>query len=220
MRDWKTDTASWDASYCKGEDDTMFIHLRDFKRLLKQACTGVGLCVARRGDDVLLSGSDWVIATEKGSMDKKQLAAVIELTGELPGKGEAFKATKEGNQYEISEVHWEMIDRTDVDREKKEKLTVTPIVLERYPNGKAMRVLQAADGRVEVLNDRFVKAIDSASMNLDYEYEVQGPFFNPKFPKQVYWKSEATTLAVLLYDQDELKEKDILEYLRNIKMEG
>lgn len=198
----------------------MFIHLRDFKRLLKQACTGVGFRVARRGDDVLLSGSDWVIATEKGSMDKKQLAAVIELTGELPGKGEAFKATKEGNQYEISEVHWEMIDRTDVDREKKEKLTVTPIVLERYPNGKAMRVLQAADGRVEVLNDRFVKAIDSASMNLDYEYEVQGPFFNPKFPKQVYWKSEATTLAVLLYDQDELKEKDILEYLRNIKMEG
>ena len=169
---------------------------------------------------MLLSGSDWVIATEKGSMDKKQLAAVIELTGELPGKGEAFKATKEGNQYEISEVHWEMIDRTDVDREKEEKLTVTPIVLERYPNGKAMRVLQAADGRVEVLNDRFVKALDSASMNLDYEYEVQGPFFNPKFPKQVYWKSEATTLTAILYDQDELKEKDILEYLRNIKMEG
>lgn len=198
----------------------MFIHLRDFKRLLKQACTGVGLCVARRGDDVLLSGSDWVIATEKGSMDKKQLAAVIELTGELPGKGEAFKATKEENQYEISEVHWEMIDRTDVDREKEEKITVTPIVLERYPNGKAMRVLQAADGRVEVLNDRLVKAIDSASMNLDYEYEVQGPFVNPKFPKQVYWKSEATTLTAILYDQDELKEKDILEYLRNIKMEG
>lgn len=198
----------------------MFIHLRDLKRLLKQACTGVGLCVARRGDDVLLSGSDWVIATEKGSMDKKQLAAVIELTGELPGKGEAFKATKEGNQYEISEVHWEMIDRTDVDREKEEKLTVTPIVLERYPNGKAMRVLQAADGRVEVLNDRFVKAIDSASMNLDYEYEVQGPFVNPKFPNQVYWKSETTTLTAILYDQDELKEKDILEYLRDIKMEG
>ena len=201
-------------------NEIMFVHLKDFKRLLKQAYTGVGLCVARRGDDVLLSGSDWVIATEKGSMDKKQLAAVIELTGELPGKGEAFKATKEGNQYEISEVHWEMIDRTDVDREKKEKLTVTPIVLERYPYGKAMRVLQAADGRVEVLNDRFVKAIDSASMNLDYEHEVQGPFVNPKFPKQVYWKSEATTLTAILYDQDELKEKDILKYLRDIKMEG
>ena len=214
------DTASWDANCCKGEDDTMFIHLKDFKRLLKQAYTGVGLCVARRGDDVLLGGSDWVIATEKESMDKKQLAAVIELTGELPGNGEAFKATKEENQYEFSEAHWDMIDRTDAAREEEEKLTVTPIVLERYPNGKAMRVLQAADGRVEVLNERFVKAIDSASMNLDYEHEVQGPLFNPKFPKQVYWKSEATTLTAILYDQDELKEKDILEYLRDIKMEG
>lgn len=71
-----------------------------------------------------------------------------------------------------------------------------------------------------MLNDRFVKAIDSTSMNLDYEYEVQGPFVNPEFPKQVYWKSEATTLTAILYDQDELKEKDILEYLRDIKIEG
>lgn len=196
----------------------MFIHLKDFKRMLKQAYTGVGLCVARRGDDLLFSGSNWAIATEKESMDKKQLAAVIELTGELPGDGEAFKATKEENQYEIGEVHWDMIDRTE-DREKEEKLTVTQVVLERYPIGKAMRVLQAADGRVEVLNDRFVKAIDSLSMNTDYEYEVQGPFVNPKFPKQVYWESEATTLTALLYDQDELKEKDILDYLRDTKIE-
>lgn len=187
--------------------------------MLKQAYTGVGLCVARRGDDLLFSGSNWAIATEKESMDKKQLAAVIELTGELPGDGEAFKATKEENQYEIGEVHWDMIDRTE-DREKEEKLTVTQVVLERYPIGKAMRVLQAADGRVEVLNDRFVKAIDSLSMNTDYEYEVQGPFVNPKFPKQVYWESEATTLTALLYDQDELKEKDILDYLRDTKIEG
>ena len=57
-------------------------------------------------------------------------------------------------------------------------------------------------------------------MNLDYEHEVQGPFVNPKFPKQVYWKSEATTLTAILYDQDELKEKDILKYLQDIKMEG
>ena len=75
--------------------------------MLKQAYTGVGLCVARRGDDLLFSGSGWAIATEKGSMDKKQLAAVIELTGELPGDGEALKATKEENQYEIGEVHWD-----------------------------------------------------------------------------------------------------------------
>ena len=122
-------------------------------------------------------------------------------------------------QYEIGEVHWDMIDRTE-NREEEEKLTVTQVVLERYPYGKAMRVLQAADGRVEVLDDRFAKAIDSMLMNLEYEYEVQGPFINRKFPKQVYWKSEATTLTALLYDQDEMKEKDILDYLRDTKIEG
>ena len=94
--------------------------------MLKQAYTGVGLCVTRRGDDLLFSGSGWAIATEKGSMDKKQLAAVIELTGELPGDGEALKATKEENQYEIGEVHWDMIDRTE-NREEEEKLTVTQL---------------------------------------------------------------------------------------------
>lgn len=92
-------------------NEIMFVHLKDFKRLLKQAYTGVGLCVARRGDDVLFGGSGWAIVTEKESMDKKQLAAVIELTGELPGKGEAFKATKEENQYEIGEVRWGMPNR-------------------------------------------------------------------------------------------------------------
>lgn len=213
------DIASWDANCCEREDDRMFLQLKDFKKLLKEAYTGVGLCVARRGDSVLFSGSNWVIATEKESMDKKQLAAVIELAGEIPGKGEAFKATKEENQYEFGDVHWDIVDRT-VNREEEEKLTVTQVVLERYPYGKAMRVLQAADGRVEVLSDRFVKAIDPMSMNLNYECEVQGPFINRKFPKQVYWKSEAATLTALLYDQDELKEKDILEYLRDIKMEG
>lgn len=47
----------------------MFIHVRDFKRMIKQAYTGVGLCVARRGDDLLFSGADWVIATEKDILE-------------------------------------------------------------------------------------------------------------------------------------------------------
>lgn len=72
----------------------MFIHLKDFKRLLKEAYTGVGLCVARRGDDLLFSGSNWVMTTAKESMDKKQLAAVIELTGEIPENGGSFQSNK------------------------------------------------------------------------------------------------------------------------------
>jgi len=84
----------------------MFVRLRDFKRLIKEAYTGAGLYVARRGNQLLFGGSYWAIATTKESLDKKALAAVIELTGEMPEDGGAFKATKEANQYEINEVHW------------------------------------------------------------------------------------------------------------------
>lgn len=145
----------------------MFVRLRDFKRLIKEAYTGAGLYVARRGNQLLFSGSYWAIATMKESLDKKALAAVIELTGEMPEDGGAFRATKEANQYEINEVHWNLIDTT-----------------------------------------------------YQYEYEIEGPFINRHFPKQVYWRSEATTLTAFLFDRDDMKEKDLLDYLQNTKIEG
>lgn len=65
----------------------MFARLRDFKRLIKEAYAGAGLYVARRGNQLLFGGSYWAIATTKESLDKKALAAVIELTGEMPEDG-------------------------------------------------------------------------------------------------------------------------------------
>ena len=49
----------------------MFVRLRDFKRLIKEAYTGAGLYVARRGNRLLFSGSYWAIATIKESLDKR-----------------------------------------------------------------------------------------------------------------------------------------------------
>ena len=134
--------------------------------------------------------------------------------------GGAFKATKEANQYEINEVHWNLIDATEQYEDEEEKLTVTRLVLNKHPYGQTMRILQAEDGRVDVLGEGFIQAIDPASMNTDYEYEIEGPFINRRFPKQVYWKSEATTLTAFLHDRDDMKEKDLLDYLQNTKIEG
>ena len=198
----------------------MFVRLRDFKRLIKEAYTGAGLYVVRRGNQLLFGGSYWEIATTKESLDKKALAAVIELTGEMPEDGGAFKATKEANQYEINEVHWNLIDATEQYEDEEEKLTVTRLVLNKYPCGQTMRILQAEDKRVDVLGEGFIQAIDPASMNTEYEWEIEGPFINRHFPKQVYWKSEATTLTAFLYDRDDIKEKDLLDYLQNTKIEG
>lgn len=49
----------------------MFVRLRDFKRLIKEAYTGAGLYVARRGNQLLFGGSYWAIATTKESLDKR-----------------------------------------------------------------------------------------------------------------------------------------------------
>ena len=97
---------------------------------------------------------------------------------------------------------------------------MTRLVLNKYPCGQTMRILQAEDKRVDVLGEGFIQAIDSASMNTEYEWEIEGPFINRHFPKQVYWKSEATTLTAFLYDRDDMKEKDLLDYLQNTKIEG
>lgn len=134
--------------------------------------------------------------------------------------GGAFKATKEANQYEINEVHWNLIDTTYQYEDEEEKLTVTRLVLNKHPYGRTMRILQAEDGRVDVLGEGFIQAIDPSSMNTDYEYEIKGPFINRHFPKQVYWRSEATTLTAFLFDRDDMKEKDLLDYLQNTKIEG
>lgn len=75
----------------------MFVRLRDFKRLIKEAYTGAGLYVARRGNQLLFGGSYWAIATTKESLDKKALAAVVELTGEIPEDGGGFQGN-EGSQ--------------------------------------------------------------------------------------------------------------------------
>lgn len=77
----------------------------------------------------------------------------------------------------------------------------------KHPYGQTMRILQAEDGRVDVLGEGFIQAIDPASMNTEYEWEIEGPFINRHFPKQVYWKSEATTLTAFLFDRDDMKEK-------------
>lgn len=41
--------------------------------------------------------------SEKAIFQKKELAAIIELTGEMPDEGAGFKSGKGGNQYEMPE---------------------------------------------------------------------------------------------------------------------
>lgn len=79
----------------------MFITSSGFKKMINEAYKGAGLHIGNDGEGYYISGGYWVLWIKNGMIPKKELGYIIELTGELPEKGEAFKANKTGNQYEI-----------------------------------------------------------------------------------------------------------------------
>lgn len=107
----------------------MFVRLRDFKRLIKEAYTGAGLYVARRGNQLLFGGSYWAIATTKETLDKKALAAVIELTGEIPEDGGGFQGD-EGSQPVRNQRSALEVDRHNgaIRRRRRETDSDTPCI--------------------------------------------------------------------------------------------
>ena len=76
----------------------MFITSQGFKKLINEAYKGYGLRIGNDGEGYYISGGYWVIWIMHGWIPKKELASIIELTGEMPEPGQGFKATKEGNQ--------------------------------------------------------------------------------------------------------------------------
>lgn len=85
----------------------MFLKSAIFKRLLKEAYSGSGLRLHNDGEGTYIGGSYWGTWVRNGRIAKKELGAIIELTGELPEAGKGFLARKGGNQYEI----WESVMR-------------------------------------------------------------------------------------------------------------
>ena len=77
----------------------MFLKSSIFKRLLKEAYSGPGLRLHNDGQGMYIGGSYWGAWVKNGRIEKKELGAVKELTGELTEAGKCFLATKGGTQY-------------------------------------------------------------------------------------------------------------------------
>lgn len=198
----------------------MFVRLRDFKRLIKEAYTGAGLYVARRGNQLLFGGSYWAIATTKESLDKKALAAVIELTGEMPEDGGGFQGD-EGSQPIRDQRSTLEFNRRDgaIRRRRRETDSDAPCIKQI-----SMRSDHADSTGRRQTGGRTGRRIYTGNRSGINEHRIRmgnrGTIYQSTFPKQVYWKSEATTLTAFLYDRDDMKEKDLLDYLQNTKIEG
>lgn len=75
----------------------MFLNNTILKRLMKQAYKDAHLVVAQTEERYYISGIYWEMDVKKEFMPKQIMAQLIELAGEVPGIGKAFRATKDGN---------------------------------------------------------------------------------------------------------------------------
>lgn len=110
----------------------MFITSQGFKKLINEAYKKGCLHIANDGEGITISGEYWEIWIMHGWIPKKELAAIIELTGAMPAKGEAFEASKDGNQYEANFNDRKTTMEAALNCEYE--IEITPLVL-RYQTG-------------------------------------------------------------------------------------
>lgn len=187
----------------------MFITSQGFKKLINEAYKGAGLNVGNDGEGYYISGGYWVIWIMHGWIPKKELASIIELTGEMPELGEGFKATKAGNQYELPwhEAYAAMTNAMECE----EYMEVTPMTL-KYKNGQQARILQNPVNKTIVLiGERFIDIIDNTVVEYDKgEFQAEGPMISGKM-QGVFWRND--TMALHVYPRTDDENKRLIGYL-------
>lgn len=194
----------------------MFITTQGFKRLIKQAYKTRDLHIANDGAGYTIDGGYWRIWIKHEWIPKKELAAIIELTGELPAEGQAFTVYEEGNQYEM-ELPNERSTMT-IALECKMTLEITPLVL-RYATGQQARVLQKADTReITLINDQFTDMITNKAIDYEKgESSASGPFIHHR-EYGIFYRSD--TMAMQIMPRTDDKNIELLRYLEHFDIIG
>ena len=187
----------------------MFIKSQGFKKLINEAYKGFGLRIGNDGEGYYISGGYWVIWVMHGWIPKKELASIIELTGEMPEPGQGFKATKEGNQYELpwNEAYAAMKNAMECE----EYMDVTPMTL-KYKNGQQARILQNPVNKTIVLiSERFIDIIDNTVAEYDKgEFQAEGPMISGKM-QGIFWRND--TMALHVYPRTDDENKELIRHI-------
>ena len=194
----------------------MFITTQGFKKLIKQAYKTGDLHIANDGLGYTIAGGYWRIWIKHDWIPKKELAAIIELAGELPEEGRAFAAYEEGNQHEIKFPNERSAMAIALECEMM--LEITPLVL-RYATGQQARVLQRADtGEIALINDQFTDMITNKAIDHDKgESSAEGPFIHP-MEYGIFYRSD--TMAIQIAPRTDDKNIELLEYLEHFDITG
>lgn len=177
----------------------MFINKKGFKNLCKEAYKTNGLtvgCVKDAHDNswYMIKGGYWRILVEDEFFPKEAKAAVIELTGELPGIDECFNAIKgEPNQYEFDSMTYE--EMKDIIESSKKEFTVTHLIEQGVE--KNTRFLQAECGTLLGINDVFTRVMDHRAIEWSKgEHAQKGPCAHSGKSIWVVWYNNVCFLQV------------------------
>lgn len=187
----------------------MFLKPSTLNVLMKKAYKS-GLVVARTKDDWLyIAGSYWEISVKKEFIPKRTLGDIIALIGDLPGTGERFRATKDGNQLEMELP----MNVKDEPFRESDTLTITDVILVGT-SGTIQRLLQdESTGNIYAVNNVFVAIVDNSLIDEDHgEHAVEEPFFNPAYG--ILWRNNVCKLRAHFRSDD--KNNKVLESLKGV----
>lgn len=187
----------------------MFITSTGFKKLINEAYKKGCLHIANDGEGYTIAGDYWEIWIMHGWIPKKELAAIIELTGAMPAKGEGYEASKDGIQYET--IFNDHKSTMEVALKCEDLIEITPLVL-RYQTGQQARILQVPDNKtIMLINDKFTDMISNKAIEYDKgESAAEGPFISME-DIGIFYRSD--TMAIHICPRTDDKNISLLRYL-------
>ncbi|MBD5547529.1 MAG: hypothetical protein HDQ97_09035 [Lachnospiraceae bacterium] len=204
----------------------MFFKQTVLKRMFKAAYKGAGLTVGHMAENetdpegYYISSGWWVMWFSAAEMPKEAKAAIIELSGDLPGVGEVFRAIKDmGNQYEIEQK--EIFNLPAAFKKCECHFRVTKLLGQQ--GDKVIRFIQE-DGttrHVAAVSEIFIDLIDPKAIDYDGgEYEPIGPVTTCPTAPFMYWGNNTCYLMAGIRTpvEDDEEEANFWKYLEGIEI--
>lgn len=165
-----------------------------FKKMIKTAYKTCGLLVANKDGRIILAGSWWMMSVEEKWFPKWGMAAVIELTGEIPAAGESFRATTAGNQMELPNEFVLGLDDNYDNKEKTDQYLDTHLLNDSGFN--LARYLRSGKNIVAV-NEMIIELYDPGVGEIGEPTDAELPRVDNKW---VYWHTPVCAWACGIID--------------------
>lgn len=172
----------------------MIFNKSEFKKLLKKAYKGAGLLVAKADTRYILEGNWWVITMEEQVFNNNGRAAVVELAGSLPERGECWRSTSAGNQMEILPTEYIEIDKSIRDKMEEMEPYEKTIVTFEY-GAETVRIYQRKHELV-CFDEQINQLLDNTATEAGEDVHIRGPYLVQEGTDgRYYWYTENCSFA-------------------------